>query len=148
MVQVIACCPSAPSHHLDQSMCGGYCNLLKYHHWGCLNNPIFRIWGCAAWCTCFMWHYELWATLVSHPFSSFTRFLGLAGRNMTRKSLSSKFAVLSWFPYILSYHYVLVWLSTVWFVIAIYGSIWELGKWSINHKLMPNRNAVSNDKST
>ena len=48
--------------------------IFQYHHWGCLNNPIFSNLGLCATCWAhFMCHQELWPALASHPFSSLFR---------------------------------------------------------------------------
>ena len=59
--------------------------LSKYHHRGCLNNPIFSNFELYAACWArFMCHHELCSTPGSHPFS-FNSSLGLAGRKHCQK---------------------------------------------------------------
>ena len=63
----------------------GSFNLFKYHHRGCLNNPIFSNFELYAACWArFMCHHELCSTSGSHPFS-FNNSLGLAGRKHCQK---------------------------------------------------------------
>ena len=64
---------------LPSTMCAGPQSIYGCHQ-GCLNNPIFSNLGlCAACCTHFMCHHELWPTSVSHPFSSLNNSLDYAG---------------------------------------------------------------------
>ena len=69
-------------------------NLLNYHHWGCLNYPIFPNLGlCAACWVHFMCHHEFWPTSVSHPFSSLDNCLGLAGGKHYPKIINPIFSL-------------------------------------------------------
>ena len=71
-----------------------------YHQQGCLNNPIPWNFGlCVACWACFTCLHELWATLVSHPFSSLNSSLGLAGgKHYQKVSISIFGLVLQNFP--------------------------------------------------
>ena len=100
------------------------------HHQGCLNNPIFSSLGLyAACCTHFMCPHELWPTSVSHPFSPLYSSLGFAeGKHHQKISipifrLLQNFAIPSYFPYILFYHYLFSLTSSGLFIIAVCGSI-------------------------
>ena len=120
---------------------GGSLNLYKYHHRGCLNNPIFSNLGLCAVCWArFMYHYELWPTSVSHPFSHLNSSSGLAEGNHYPKItiavfrlVLQNFAPPGCVPCILFCCYLLSLLSSGWFVIAVCGSIsvWELTKWLV-----------------
>ena len=102
-----------------------YVNLFKYHHRGCLNNPIFSNVGLCAVCwTHFMCHHELWPTSVSHPFSLANISLGLIGGQYCRKitipifrHVLKNFALSGCFPYILFYCYPFSFLLSGWFVL-------------------------------
>ena len=68
---------------------GGSFDLFKYHHQGCLNNPIFLNLGfCAACRARFICCHKLWPTSVSYPFSSLNSFQAMLEENVTRKFLS------------------------------------------------------------
>ena len=157
---------SAYDNAVPSAKCAFFCRWMqKYewylvnmygHHQGCLNNPIFLNLGLFAACwALFMCHYELWPTLVSHPFSFLNSSLGLArGKHYQKITIPvfrvvlQNFAIPGYFPYILFYRYIISSLSSGWFVIAVCGSVSvrELVKW-IEYFVNWSRVTVSNDKS-
>ena len=95
---------------------------------GCLNNSIFLNLGlCAACWAHFICHHELWTTSVSHPFSSLDSILGLAGgkhyQKITMLSLDFFKILLFQAAFHIFYCYLFSLLPSVWFVIAVCGSI-------------------------
>ena len=111
--------------------CGQVLKSIHGHQQGCLNNPIFSNLGLYAACWAhFMCHHELWPTSASHPLSSLNSCLGFAGGKHYQKItipilrlVLQNFAIPGCFPYILFYHYLFSFLTSGWFVIAVYGSI-------------------------
>ena len=70
-------------------------------------------------------HHESWSTSVSHPFSSLNGALGfVGGKHYPIFWLALRnFAIPVCFPYILLYRYLFSLVTSVWFVIAVCGSI-------------------------
>ena len=105
--------------------------LIFHSHWGCLNNPIFwNLGSCAACWAQFMYHHKLWPTSVGHPFSFLNSSLGLTGgKNYPKitvhifRLVLQNFAFPGSFLYISFHSYLLSWLPSGWFVIAVCGSI-------------------------
>ena len=106
-------------------------NLFKYHHRGCLNNPIFLNLGLCAVCWAyFLCHHELWPVSTSHAFSSLNNSLGLAeGKYYPKFTIPifrlvlQNFALPGCFPCILFCRFIFSLLSSGWFVIAVCGPI-------------------------